>query len=247
MLAAGLMNGAAAAPEQHYLPFDGLVDYAYSDGGATGYSTQYALIVKISTLPTQTAASPFIAHLSDSAVVFVANLTDIDQMIDAATDTYRHAGYTLASGINYDRASTSQCAGAQVHMLGRNMTDNTARVRVIKASDQSVFWGPSDVSATQDRAPDDICLGALCNPNLTFNSKPCDIRLVAVVFVDAIPSDADLQLYAAPTCHDARPIFGASIKGYWAASSAVGSSIAALVGTAPITLSGPVAGELVAL
>lgn len=246
MLAAGQL-GAVSVPEQHYLPFDGAADFAYADGGATGYTTTYAVIVKMATLPTQTAAWPIIVHLSNSARAFTPSITDADQMQAAAPNLHRHLGVTAAAGVSFNRVSTAQCAGAQVHMLGRDLAANTARVRVIKASDQSVFWSPADAATSEDSAPDDICIAAYLNSNLTYNSSPCDLQLIAVVFLDSIPSDADLQLYADPDCRDARPIFGSSIKGYWAASSAVGSSIPALVGTAPITLSGPVAGDLVAL
>jgi len=244
-----LVNTATASvdPERDYLPFDGVTDFAYADGGATGYTTAYALIIKIATLPTTTAAWPVLVHLSRSASSFIANATDYLQLQDAAPDLHRHRGINLAAATNYERSSAGQCGGAQVQMLARDMTGNLARVRVIKASDQSVFWAPADVAAPEDSTPDDIFVGGLGNPNFTLNQAPCNIQLIAVVFLDAIPSDADLQLYADPDCHDARPIFGSSIKGYWCASSAVGSSIPALVGTAPLTLSGPTASDLVPL
>lgn len=250
MLAAGQLaaHADAAAPEQHYLPFDGVTDFAYADAGATGYTTQYAVVLKMATLPTTNAGWPVPIHLSvSSASPWANNVTDSDQMPAGAPNQHRHVGVTTAGAVSFTRVNVGQCAGAQVHMLGRDLTANTARMRVIKASDQSVFWGPADAATTQDSAPDDICIGGYLNPGLTRNSSPCDLQLIAVVFLDSIPSDADLQLYADPDCRDARPIFGSSIKGYWAASSAVGSSIPALIGTAPVTLSGPVAGDLVAM
>ena len=233
------------APEQHYLPFNGTTNIAKIVGGILGYSTQYSLVLKLATLPTTTADWPIIAHLSYSGNVFAGNVTDYVQLQGGAI-LHRHAGITLAGGTNYARATASQCPGAQVQMFGRDLTANLARVRIVKSSDQSLFWAPGDVATAEDSTPDDIIIGGLGNPNGTLNSSPCDVQLVAVLAFHSLPSDALLQAYASPTCRDARPIFGSALKGYWPVSSMAGSSVPALIGSASMACTGLTASNLVA-
>ena len=242
------MNGIPV--ERHYLPFNGTTNIARIVGGMLGYSTQYALVLKMAALPATNAGWPVPGHLSNSAATpFGNNITDVMQLKNAAPPDYRHVGLTTAGAINYDRetGATGQTTGAQVHMVARDNTANLARARVIKASDQSVFWAPADAATTQDSAPDDIIIGAYANPNGSLNSGPCDLQLVAVLAFWSIPSDALLQAYSAPSCRDARTVFGSALKGYWVASGAVGSSIPALVGTPPMALTGVTASALVSL
>lgn len=236
----------ALAAERHYLPFNGTTNISRIVGGILGYTTQYAVVLKMARLPTTDAGWPVIAHLNQSGNAFVGNLTDYDQVQDSTPDTHRHAGITVAGGTNYARASAAQVSGAQVHMIGRDLTANTARIRVIPSSDQSLYWAPADAATSEDSAPDDIIVGGLANPNGTLNSGPCDVWLVAVLAFWSLPADALLQAYAAPTCRDARPIFGSALKGYWPVSGMVGTSVPALVGSAAMACTGLTAASLVA-
>lgn len=247
-------NEAVVDPERHALQFDGLVDIAYVQGGATGYGTTYALVLKMATLPTTNAGWPVPGHLSVSAAgVFPNNVTEAWQLQAGSPNQYRHVGVTSAGAVSFSRTSggAGQSAGAQVHLIGRDTAANLARARIVKASDQSIFWGPTDAATSEDSAPDDIIIGGYGAPNRTLHSSPCDILFVALVFLDIIPTDADLQAYSAPTCRDARSIanWAGHIKSYICASSLLpgDTSIAALVGTPPLTLVGPAYSDLVSL
>ena len=245
----GVIGASYVAPETAYLPFNGTTNIGFIDNGATGYTTQYALVLKMAALPATNAGWPVPGHLSYSGAGPIwNNVTEASQLQNASPTQHRHVGFTTVGGINTNRSSggISQCSGAQVHMIGRDLTANTTRIRIIKASDQTVFWGPADAATNEDSTPDDIIIGGYGNPDGTLNSSPCDLRLVSVVFLDTIPSDALLQAYAAPTCRDARPIFGSSIKGYWAAAQTVGSATPPLVGSASLALTGLTRSDLVA-
>ena len=237
--------GGGLAAERHYLPFNGTTNIARIVGGILGYTTQYSMVLKMARLPTTDAAWPVIAHFNQSGNASFGNVTDYDQLQDSAPDIHRYAGITVAGGTNYAAASASQVSGAQVHMLGRDLTANTVRFRVVKSSDQSVFYAPADAATVEDSAPDDIIIGGLANPNGTLNSAPCDVWLVAVLAFHSFPADALLQAYSAPSCRDARPIFGSALKGYWPSSGMAGSSVPALVGTPPMACTGLTAAALV--
>lgn len=243
----GLLDG----PEQHALVHDGLMDFTVIPGGALGYSTQYALLLKMAALPTTNAAWPSPGHLSvPSASPWPNNLTDISQLRNAAPSDYRHVGLTTAGATSFDRGTggAGQATGGQLHLLGRDLTANLVRVRVVVASDQSLFWAPADAATSQDSAPEDIAIGAYINPNLTLNSSPCDIALVAVCMFHSIPADALLQKYAHKKARDARIIFGSALKGYWVPSLMTpANTIAPLVGTATATCNGPTRSDLVRL
>lgn len=243
----GLLDG----PEQHALVHDGLVDITHIAGGATGYSTQYALVIKMATLPATNAGWPVPGHLSYSGAGPIwNNVTEASQLQNASPTQHRHVGFTTAGGLNTNRSSAGlgQCSGAQVHMIGRDLTANTTRVRIIKASDQTVFWGPADAATNEDSTPDDIIIGGYGNPDGTLNSSPCNIQFIAAVFLDALPADALLQAYAAPSCRDARTVFGSALKGYWVPSLMTpANTIAPLVGTATATCNGPTRSDLVRL
>lgn len=243
----GLLDG----PEQHALVHDGLVDLTVIPGGALGYSTQYALVIKMATLPATNVGWPVPGHLSYSGAGPIwNNVTEASQLQNASPTQHRHVGFTTAGGLNTNRSSggLGQCPGAQVHMIGRDLTANTTRVRVIKASDQSVFWGPADTATNEDSTPDDIIIGGYSNPNLTLNSSPCDIALVAVCMFWSIPADDLLQKYAHKKARDARVIFGSALKGYWVPSlMTTANTIPALVGTATATCNGPTRSDLVRL
>ncbi len=224
--------------EQHYLAFDGVANFAYADGGASGYSTAYALVVKIADLPPTTAAWPPVAHLSNSSAgAFTRNLTDVVQLKDDAVDMYRHVGLKLDNSVNYNHESASQAAGAQVLCAARNLATDTARARVVRSSDGLLFWAPADEAAAEDSAPDDVVVGGFTDAALVAQATFfCAVKLIAAVFLDKVPTDAELQAYAATS--DARLVWPTAILGYWPASLANGTEIPNLAGTAPLTLAG---------
>lgn len=243
----GLLDG----PEQHALVHDGLVDITHIAGGASGYSNEYALVLKMASLPTTNAGWPVPGHLSNSsASPFANNVTDAVQCKNASPPCYRHLGLTTAGAVSFDRetGATGQAAGGQLHMSARDLVANLVRVRVVVASDQSLFWAPADAATSQDSSPDDICIGGYLNPNRTLNSGPCDIALVAVCMFWSIPADDLLQKYARKKSRDARVIFGSALKGYWVPSLMTpANTIAPLVGTATATCNGPTRSDLVRL
>lgn len=238
-------------PENHYLQFNGTTDFAYADGGATGYTTAYAMVVKMADAVPTSAGWPQYAQLVNTSTVDYRYRADSLRIRDGSPLQHYFRGIKVADGAdNYLAASAGLgvCTGAQVHCIGRNLGTNAVAVRVIKASNQTVFYS-ADTTAAEDSSPDTVAIGATLKGDNTVSADAAyaAIKLVSVVFLDAVPSNALLQAYAAPTCRDARPIFGSSIKGYWTASTLAGSSIAALVGSVPITCNGPVVGDLVAL
>lgn len=239
------------APERHYLPFKSdSSTIAKIVGGILGYGTEYAVGVKMATLPATDAGWPVTIHLNDPAASPIwNNVTDASQLQNASPIQHRHVGFTTAGGLNTNRSSggIGQCAGAQVHAIGRDLTANASWIRIIKSSDQSLFWAPSDAATNQDSVPQDIIVGAYANPDGSLNSGPCNIQLISVVAFHSRPSDALFQAWAHPDCHDARPIFGSALKGYWPVSGMVGASVPALVGSAAMACTGLTAADLVAL
>lgn len=238
--------------ENHYLQFNGTTDFAYALNGALGYLTEYMVLVKAADQAPTSAGWPCIAHLNNSAVAFPGSLMGWMQHKNASPIDYRHGGLTPSGTFNFDHESgvLGQTSGPQLYAIGRNHATSTARARVIKSTDGSIFWGPADAAAAQDSSPTDICVGAFLTDDLTFSSGPCALKLVAVCFLVSIPTDAQLQAYALSSCKDARAIFGTSLYGYYTASMLVGSSIMNLGRSplaVPLTLVGPTAADLVAL
>lgn len=243
--------GGALAAERHYLQFPGSASIGFIDGGATGYTTAYALVVKMAAAVPTSAGWPQYAQLVNASLVDYRYRTDSLRIRDGSPLQHYFRGVKDADGTdNYVVASggLGVCAGAQVHCIGRNLGTNAVAARVIRSSDQAVFYS-ADTTAAEDSSPDTIAVGGTIKGDNTISGDAAyaAIQLIAAVFLDAVPSDALLQAYAAPSCHDARLIFGSSIKGYWAASSAVGSSVPALVGTVPMALTGVTAAALVSL
>ncbi len=239
--------------EQHYLQFNGAFDFATAVGAALGYSTQYALVVKLAGHVSLTANWAFVSHLSDPvpAAAF-GNITDYQQI--PGDDRYRFGGLKTDGSSNYtfDSAIGTQLNEPQLLVVARNMSSNTARARVVKIADQSVLWSPADAVAVVDSVPQDVVIGTLVDKDLvpiTSVTAPyffSDIKLVAALILKTVPTDTQLQAYA--KLRDARPVFSTDIISYYAASKVSGTEIPNLgPNGVPLTLHGPAAGDLVAL
>lgn len=236
-----------SAPERHALTFDGIVDRAYAAGVRPGTGTAYSVVTKLSTSNPNTAFGG-ITILSDPArTTAYRNCTDNLQSI-ATSSRHRHTGINAAGGNNYarDQASGAGAVGSHVQMAGRDLTSNLARVRIVQR-DSTIIWSPADEAAAEDTQPLDLIIGAFTGYNFASPTLFTPISWVATVILNVIPSDAELQAYAAGT--DARTVWGANVVYYVTATSLVGQGsgpIPALVGTPSLTLVGPVEADLVA-
>lgn len=244
------LGGTEPAPERHYLAFDGVADRAYAQGVRVGTGTEYALVVKLGA-SNPSAAFGGIAILSDPArTTDYRNCTDALQSI-TTNSRHRHLGLRADGTTNYtrDQSSGSGATGRHVQMAGRFLSTDLARARVFTA-DGTPIWAPADILATEDTQPLDLILGCFLNYQFGNADFFAPIAWVASVVLPAVPTDAQLQAYAASTCHDAREVWGSDIHHYVTASGLLGGStgpIAPVVGTSPLVLVGPAAADLVAL
>lgn len=71
---------------------------------------------------------------------------------------------------------------------------------------------------------------------------------MSAVVLHSVPTDVQLQTYAAPTCRDARDVWGSELPWYWTASRLLGggSPVPPVCGTAPLTLVNLSSADLVA-
>lgn len=244
------LGGTEPAPERHYLAFDGVADRAYAQGVRLGTGTEYAVVVKLgATNPNVNFGG--IAILSDPArTTAYRNCTDNLQSL-STSQRHRHTGLRADGTNNYgrDQSSGDGATGRHVQMAGRFLSTDLARARVFTA-DGTTIWAPTDVSATEDTQPLDLILGAFLDYRFANPTLYTPIAWIASVVLPAVPTDAQLQAYAASTCHDAREVWGSDIRYYVTASGLLGGStgpIAPVVGTSPLVLVGPAAADLVAL
>lgn len=215
---------AGGAPlESGYLPFgaSGWMYVSIPDPGAV-----YTLIVKFADLPLTTATWP-VAMMIGDANMWPRNLVAYSQMQDASPDRHRTLGLRASDGaIEWGNTSSDQAAGAQVHVLARDNSANTAHARVIRSSDQSVHWS-IDAAAVGDRTPIVIAIGELVNAAFVgqgfLGAQP---KVVAVILLRVVPINADSQAYSAPACRNAYDVWGGDeVIGYWPMSQAVGSAV----------------------
>lgn len=243
-------GGAEQAPERHYLPFDGVADRAYAQSVRLGTANHYAMVIKCATDNPNTAFGG-VAVLSDPArTTAYRNCTDNLQTI-STSNRHRHTGLRADGSNNYsrDQTSGSGATGRHVQMAGRDLVTNQARVRIINAAGTSI-WAPADVTASEDTQPTDLIIGCFLDYQFANPTLYTPIGWVASVVLNEVPSNDQLQEYAATSCNDAREIWHSHIRYYVTASGLLGGStgpIAPVVGTSPLVLVGPAASDLVAL
>lgn len=227
--------------ERHALVFDaaGLTRaYAQSVLPASGL-TAYALVLKLATTAGNVAFGG-VGILSDPTRT-TAYRNSVDNLQTTATSSrHRHTGIAASGASNYgrDQSSGSGATGAHVQCAARDLAGNLARVRVI-SDDGTTVWAPADAATVEDSAPRDVHLGAFLDYQFAAPTLHTSIRLVAALVLHAVPTDAELAAYAAPTCRDAREVWGQSIPWYCAASALEGQGsgpIPPVTGTANLTL-----------
>jgi hypothetical protein len=245
-----LLLSGGLPPERHALPFDGVVDLAYAQGVRTATGTQYALVHKVASTAAA-GANSYMALLSspDKASNF-HNISDMVGRVTSSGDRYRNLGINVAGGLAYSRVSSADSVlgetTAATTMVARNLTTDLARGRVV-GRDGTIRWTFADISGGADTQPLDLVIGCATN-NLfaPLTGSYFAHHWVASVVLDVIPTDAQLQAYAAG--FDARKVWGANVIYYPTATGLVGQGsgpIVPVVGTAPLVLSGPVEGDLV--
>lgn len=236
--------------ESHALVFDpaGLTRaYAQSVLPASGI-TAYSLVLKLATTAGNVAFGG-VAILSDPTRP-TAYRNAVDNLQTQSTSSrHRHTGIAASGANNYsrDQGTGSGAAGAHVQLAGRDLAANLARVRVI-AEDGSTVWAPADAATMEDSVPRDVHLGAFLDAAFGAPTLHTPIHLVSAVVSHAVPTDAELQAYAAATCRDARDVWGSELPWYWSASRLLGSGspVPPVCGTAPLTLVNLSAADLVA-
>jgi hypothetical protein len=246
-----LLGGTA--PERDYLQLDGVADRLYSDGAMAGYTTQYAMVTKTAGM-VNAGADSYISHLSIPGNVAPpgGNICDILRRNLVGSQYYTIAGLTAAASGNYSRRSDADALvavnTAATYAVARDLTANTARGRII-GSDGTIRWTFADQAAAQDSAPEDLVIGcATDHAFVPYAGTYYAIQWVATVLLKTVPTDAQLQAYAAG--NDARKAFGSDIVWYATATGLRGAGsgpILPIVGTAPLVSVGPVEGDLVAL
>jgi hypothetical protein len=242
------------APERHALQLDGVVDRMYAPGVRAGTGTQYTLITKVSSVPAS-GADNYISMLSvpSNTNGTGGNLSDGMTRRLVGSQMYYITGLTSVSTGNYARRSDADAVTAvntaAIYMIGRDLTANTARGRVVGA-DGVVRWNPVDIATVQDSQPLDLVIGCAANHLFVpFAGTFYAIRWVASLLLRIIPTDARLQAYAQGS--DARLVFTpAEIEWYATASRLLGEGsgpIVPVVGSAHLTLAGPTSADLVTL
>ncbi len=246
MLAAGLMGRKQTTPvvpvELHYLPFDGVADYAVADavfGGIAG--DDYTVAIKVAGIfdTGGLATKPYFAAGGPSAAGNVTQQRALTILRGGAL-TPQFSGIVAATGAaNYSFTVGSALPDAP-HVLATKRTATQAKSRVVTTA----------VDVTDDRSavprlPDHIAVGLAVNDALTASTAFGSPKLVSLVIANGEVSDADLiAWFNASTAVGIIP----GITHYWVASDAVADSIPARVGTVPLTLLGGLtATDLVAL
>jgi hypothetical protein len=242
-----------AAPERDYLQLDGVADRLYSDGAMAGYTTQYAMVTKVAGM-VNSGADSYISHLSipGNTTPAGANISDILRRQLVGSQYYAINGLTAAAGTNYSRRSDADALvavnTAATFAVGRDLTANTARGRIV-GRDGTIRWTFADQAAAQDSAPEDLIIGcATDHLFVPYAGTYYAIQWVASVLLELVPTDAQLQAYAAG--NDARKVWPTGIIWYATATGLRGAGagpITPIVGTAPLVSVGPVEADLVAL
>lgn len=242
------------APERHYYPLDGLAERIRVVDARAAASGDYCLVIKVQG-PNAVQNFGYIGHLSDPAGAGPPTYGNLTDGLSSLSTSSRHraAGIQLLGASNYGVQQSSGNGAAQRHvqMLGRNLTTNLARARVIDRAGTSI-WAPADQATVQDSDPRTISIGAVVGPDGSSPTLFAAYNFVAAVLLPiAWTTDVLVAQYASDTCHDARDVWGASaITWYGTATGLLGQGTGPLlptVGTAVGVCSGMNASKLVSL
>lgn len=253
-LVANAGRGRARAPERHYYPLDGLAERIRVVDARAAASGDYCLVIKVQG-PNATQNFGCIAHLSDPAGAAAPTYGNFTDGLSSLSTNSRHraAGLQLLGASNYGVQQSAGSGAAQRHvqMIGRNLTSNLARGRVIDRAGTSI-WAPADQATVQDSDPRTISIGAIVGPDGSSPTLFAAYNFVAAVLLPiAWTTDVLVAQYASDTCHDARDVWGASaITWYGTATGLLGQGTGPLlptVGAAVGVCSGMNASKLVSL
>ena len=138
--------------------------------------------------------------------------------------------------------------GSYVIAVWHNLAANTCHFRVVR-SDGTIVTSTDTAATMVDRAPDTLVCGGIVNGDNVAQGFYQTLKMQALLaLTDTIPSDAELQAYAALTCRDARLVWPTP-RTYYVASLVSDDSTIPNLGSneIPLTLVGPVASDMVAL
>ena len=244
-------GGGRAWPEQHYLPFDGGTDFAYGDEGATGIETGvdgWTQIIKVESR-TVTAGTKVYTTVYDEIGNFPRQTPSY--IYGSTSSTVKVEGQHSVSGLLYSGAcADTTLAGQQVFALTHKNT-TTRRWDMWLVKDGATLETAGGTFSQQEaRHPRHYGIGAYLTKQSGSHAAAGNIlavQFIAFALVRGAVTEAELQAYS--LSGDARTVWNASrLWAYHAASQVSGSSIPNLGSSSvPLTLSGPVAGDLVAL
>lgn len=241
----GLM-AASAAVERHYLPFDGVGDYASAIGAATGVlaagaAGRYCFIVKLKSA--DYGLGKRAGGLTDPTTGPPSNLDTgalAAYIYSSGSTQYRHAAQTFSpAGANEGAfAYTYGTPDAPVVMAHAVATTPSVSARGIFARGGAVL-AASTYAPTTARDPQHLAVGTTIRADLAPAGGYGALQWVACALLNTFPDDSLIAAYSAGTCHDLMAIWKPeAVHGYWVASDASGTTVPARVGSVPLTLVG---------
>lgn len=247
MLALGtLCPGGLLAPtaERHYLPFDGSSDYALAAGAATGISSSgWTLVVKVART-SDLIINSRVAGVHDGSASHNGSITIIVSTAGAVWN-YRHTSGAW-DGVHAIRGSlvaASQCVLGAYH---DNVGSTPAKkMHIVQAG---ATMGTASGNLGVGQAPRTPLHISVARDTYDADGTLQAMRLVAVALVSGEATESELQAYS--TMSDARPLWGARLFAYYPASATLPNNTIQNFGvgtSVPLTLTGPVAADLVAL
>jgi hypothetical protein len=228
--------------ELHYLPFDGVNDYAHAVNAAVGAEAagtagEYCLVLKLNSANyttnrragsiTDTTGSPSNTDLGALAAFIYQSNTNRQ-----AVQHFTRAG-TNEGARAYTFASSAPCVVAHAY---RNGSFNSQGF--FAAGGVSIDSGNISGTPTVTRVPQNVAVGTTLLSTGGVSTAYGNIQFVSCVVLNRYPTTAEMAAYSAADARDARTIWGAAIHAYWAASDASGASIPARVGSVPLTIVG---------
>lgn len=245
MLAAGQMGRAPAAPsyppvELHYLLFNGVDDIGIADAVFGGITDRWSLAIKVAG-----SVSANQGVMMSSGGPSIALLASYDRI-------FRSGGSAFYSTTSFEPDLSLANASSNPALTDDELTvvlwsltsgaGGTAHHRVIQ---DGAVVGTANVAQNYPQPkPDHITIGARCRDDLTTRSNFSNTKFISAVLVAGVIPDAELIAWF----NDDTAVGNITgLDHYWVASDISGSSIPARVGSVAMALTGPVAGDLVAL
>ena len=238
-------------PEGHYLQFDGVTDFAYADGGATGVEVGvdgWTQIVKVANR-TVTAGTKVYTTVYDAVGNFPRQTPSY--IYGGASSVIKVEGQHSVGGLLY----TGACAdttlnGEQVFALTHKNTVTRRWDLWLVQNGATLETAGGTFSQQEARSPLHYGIGAYLTKQSGSHAVAGNIlavRLIAFCLVRGAVTEAELQAYS--LSNDARTVWSSDrLWAYHPSSLVVGSTVPNLGSSAvPLTLSGPVVGDLVAL